>query len=98
MNESFLGKTMICFQYVTLEELTNKLFALMKAEKESSNQNATKQRGTLLSRKDAAAFLHISLPTLNAWTKENKLVAHRINSRVYYKQEELLTSLKKITY
>ncbi len=50
----------------------------------------------LLSRKEASDLLKISLPTLNNWTKENKLISYGIGGRVYYKKEELLDSLEKL--
>lgn len=50
----------------------------------------------LISRKEAALILGISLPTLNAWTKQGKIPAYRIGSTVRYKQNEVEDSLKKI--
>ncbi|MFT6870711.1 MAG: hypothetical protein ACJAYY_000537 [Paraglaciecola sp.] len=38
----------------------------------------------------------ISLPTLNAWTKKQKIISYGIEGRVYYKKEELLDSLEKL--
>jgi len=50
----------------------------------------------LLSRKEAAEILSVSLPTLHYWTKEGKIPAYRIGNRVRYKREEVLNSLQKI--
>lgn len=50
----------------------------------------------LLSRKEASDLLKISLPTLNAWTKKQKIISYGIEGRVYYKKEELLDSLEKL--
>lgn len=44
----------------------------------------------LLTRKEAAQFLDVSLPTLGSWEKTKKIQALRIGSRVYFKQSELL--------
>jgi DNA-binding XRE family transcriptional regulator len=44
----------------------------------------------LLTRKEAARFLDVSLPTLGAWEKSKKIQSLRIASRVYFKQSELL--------
>ena len=50
----------------------------------------------LLTRKDTANLLRISLPTLHEWTKEGIITAHRIGNRVLYKQEEINLSLNQI--
>ncbi|MFC2099093.1 helix-turn-helix domain-containing protein [Bacteroidota bacterium] len=50
----------------------------------------------LLTRKEAAEILGISLPTLHYWTKDGKVPAYRIGNRVRYKRNEVLSSLQKI--
>ena len=50
----------------------------------------------LLTRKEAAEILGISLPTLHYWTKDGKVPAYRIGNRVRYKRDEVLSSLQKI--
>ena len=40
-----------------------------------------------------AEELNITLPTLRKWTKSGKLKGHKIEGRVYYKPEEIDTSL-----
>ena len=51
---------------------------------------------TLLTRKDTAKFLRISLPTLHDWTKNGIVKAHRIGNRVLYKQDEVTQALNEI--
>lgn len=46
-----------------------------------------------LSRTEAARILRISLPTLNEWTKQGKVKAYRIGSRVLYKPDDIDNSL-----
>ena len=43
----------------------------------------------LLTRKEAAAYLKITLVTLNAWTKQGIISSMRICGRVYYSKSEL---------
>ena len=43
----------------------------------------------LLSRKEAAAYLKITLVTLNAWTRQGTISSMRICGRVYYSKSEL---------
>jgi excisionase family DNA binding protein len=50
----------------------------------------------LLTRKDTANILHVAPKTLNEWTKEGKIVAHRLGGRVYYRQSDIDTALKQI--
>lgn len=50
----------------------------------------------LLSRKDTAKLLCISLPTLHDWTKTGTIKAHRIGNRVLYKHDEITHALTQI--
>ncbi len=50
----------------------------------------------LLSRKETAKLLCISLPTLNEWTKTGILKAHRIGNRVLYKEKEVIEALVEV--
>ena len=50
----------------------------------------------LLTRKEAAKLLSISLPTLLDFTKSGKIIGYRIGTRVRYKRSELEQSLKQI--
>lgn len=50
----------------------------------------------ILTRKETATLLNISLPTLNTWTKNGILKKHGMEGRVYYKKDEVLDSIKKI--
>jgi excisionase family DNA binding protein len=43
----------------------------------------------LLTRHQAAQYLHITLPTSNAWTQQGTIKAVRVQSRVYYSKAEL---------
>lgn len=55
-----------------------------------------KEKLTLLSRKDTAKLLCISLPTLHDWTKNGTIKAHRIGNRILYKLDEVNEALKQI--
>jgi excisionase family DNA binding protein len=47
----------------------------------------------LLTRKEAAKLLSVSLPTLNEWSKTGVINGYRIATRVRYKKSELEKSL-----
>jgi excisionase family DNA binding protein len=50
----------------------------------------------LLTRKEAAKLLGVSLVTLNQWTRDGRVKGYHISSRVRYKREELENSLTRI--
>jgi len=47
----------------------------------------------LITRKETAKLLGISLVTLNEWQKSGRIPAYRINTRIRYKHEEVLKCL-----
>lgn len=55
-----------------------------------------KKKNILLSRKDTAEQLCISLPTLNEWTKNGTIKAYRIGGRVLYKLNEIHDALEEV--
>jgi excisionase family DNA binding protein len=52
----------------------------------------------LLSRKETAKLLGISLPTLSEWTKNGEVTGYRIGASVRYKKAEVEQSLSRIKY
>ncbi len=50
----------------------------------------------LLTRREAARLLGISLPTLLDYTKQGKITGYRLGTRVRYKRSELEQSLTQI--
>ncbi|SEW27094.1 helix-turn-helix domain-containing protein [Chitinophaga arvensicola] len=54
------------------------------------------QSPELLTRKEAAKLLSISLPTLLDFTKSGKITGYRLGTRVRYKRSELEQSLTQI--
>ena len=60
------------------------------------NPQPEKEGLKLLSRKDTAKLLCISLPTLHDWTKTGIVKAHRIGNRILYKLEEVNDALDMI--
>lgn len=66
-------------------------------DKKMNELISPKEKGlTLLSRKETAKLLCISLPTLHDWTKSGIVKAHRIGNRVLYKLEEVTQALSQI--
>ncbi|MCT4580853.1 MAG: helix-turn-helix domain-containing protein [Flavobacteriales bacterium] len=50
----------------------------------------------LLTRKEAAEFLSISLSTLKNWTYDKLIKAYKLGGRIYYKRKELINSLREV--
>ena len=59
----------------------------------NSAPNIKQQTSKYWTRKKTAEELNITLPTLRKWTKSGKLKGHKIEGRVYYKPEEIDSSL-----
>jgi excisionase family DNA binding protein len=75
------------FEKVVEKVLHQKLQSFIPKEKEEL---------TLLSRKQTAKLLCISLPTLHHWTKSGVIKAYRIGNRILYKLQEINSSLNVI--
>lgn len=54
------------------------------------------EQDALLTREDAAAYFHISLPSLNTYTKTGLIKGYRLGNRVFYKRSELDAGLSAI--
>ena len=50
----------------------------------------------LLTRRETARFLGVSLPTLHEWTMHGKIIANRIGTRVRYYQTDVEAALRQI--
>jgi len=60
----------------------------------SEVQPPQQKEDELITRKETAQFLGVSLVTLNQYTKDGIIPGYRIGSRVRYKKHEVLESLK----
>lgn len=58
------------------------------------NGIATSNGITILTRIEAAKMLKITLPTLSIHTKKGKIPSYNIGRRVYYKPNEIMSSLE----
>jgi excisionase family DNA binding protein len=90
--------------YNNLPQAIQGLYGLFKdihelkilVEKSLESRTSELVTSELLTRKEAADLLGVSLPTLNDWTKNGIVQGYRIASRVRYKKSELESSLKII--
>jgi excisionase family DNA binding protein len=65
--------------------------SIRKAVTEALNSSPSKDSSDeLLTRKDTANYLHVSLPTISSYEKSGQLKAVRFGSRVYFRKSDLL--------
>jgi excisionase family DNA binding protein len=84
---------------ISEEEFQEKLEKAI--EKALENFIPKKEEIKYLTRKEVAAKLRISLPTLNEYTKTGKLQGYRMMGRLLYKADEIdaaLTSVQPLKY
>ncbi|TWP24279.1 DUF3853 family protein [Apibacter muscae] len=79
---------------VSLQELFQKLENLTHTKTQEKNATESETH-LLLTRKEVAHLLKISLPTLHDWTKKGLIKSYRIGNRVRYKQTDLYNALQK---
>ena len=73
-----------------LEVVQEAMLPLMQQVELKNARLATAQpESELMTRKEAAAYLKITLVTLNAWTRQGVIDSRRIQGRVYYFRSEL---------
>lgn len=83
----------------TEEEFDSKLEAILKRALKNHIPLSTEKK--YITRKEVAKKLHISLPTLNEYTKSGRIKGYRINGRVLYREDEIenaLTSIEPLKY
>jgi excisionase family DNA binding protein len=79
--------TMVVLQMSTDQLEISIRKAIAEALKSSCNNNPSDD---LLTRKNAAKYLGVSLPTLNNYEKSGQLVAVRFGARVFFRKSDLL--------
>jgi hypothetical protein len=82
----------------TTEELTGLISQAVKEAIKNglSNQSSTLPSEKLLTRKETADKLKVSLVTLNDWTKRGLIQSYIIGGRVLYKESEIEKSLFQV--
>ncbi|WP_438711438.1 helix-turn-helix domain-containing protein [Aquimarina muelleri] len=81
--------------YLTPEELVNQLEERFKIALGSIRAENTKSDSEeLLTREQTAKLLSVSLPTLNKWSKLGILNSYHMGNRVYYKKQEIISTLE----
>lgn len=81
------------FSQFTLDELTAKIYEKLKPEFQNLSIQKSPQKEVLLTSKQSATLLRISLPTLHKWKIEGRINFYRIGTRIRFKESELLSAL-----
>jgi excisionase family DNA binding protein len=85
----------ILIRNLTVEELQDVIRVIVRDEIQQAS-TFKRNEPRYLTRKEAAALLKISLPTLNNYTKGGRIKGYRVGSRVLYKLEDLEMNLNAI--
>ena len=72
---------------LTKEEIKQIIKEEISSALASQGPNAVDE---LLTRKDTAKYLGVTMPTLNSWEKKGYIKAKRLGSRVYFYKSKLL--------
>ena len=91
----------VFFSGVTFEQLQESIKGIVRNEIESAISQTLQFQDpepdqSLITRKDAASILGVSLPTLNEWTKTGLIRAKRIGTRIRYLRSDVYNALKDV--
>lgn len=90
---------LIILQGISLSQLLTQIEALIGNQiKQIAPPIKDEEPNKLMSRKDVADYLQISLPTLSEWTKMGWLRSYKIGNRILYKSKEVDNSLRERKY
>lgn len=92
MNEIYLNG-------ISLDQLQESIKTIVSAELKNAVSELTTKREIepeLITRKETAEILGVSLPTLHEWTKKGVLPAKRIGSRIRYERTAVYDALKSV--
>lgn len=87
---------MIISQF-TIDELTEKICDRLKPEFQNFAPLQPPQMEELLTSKQTAKVLGVSLPTVHKWKTEGRLKFYRIATRVRFKRAEVLSALQTVS-
>ncbi len=93
-------QTEIILSGISFEQLQNSIKTIVQDEVQKIvvglPQQPTEPTPELITRKETAQILGISLVTLNEWTKTGVIPAQRIGTRVRYRKTDIYNSLKDV--
>jgi len=81
---------------ITTDELRDMISQSITVALKNQNGQKKQTEEKLLSRREAAELLDVSLPTLGEYTKTGKVKGYRLGGKIKYKQSELLDAMNAI--
>jgi len=79
----------------TLQEMLDGIQLIVNSSIQNSKMNELKN-DELLTREETSKLLNVSYPTLNSWAKKRVLIPLSLGSRIYYRMDDILKSMKPI--
>lgn len=86
----------ILFSPIRLSELELLIENSLRKILLTQDRKPSAQPDNLITRKEAADTLRVTLPTLHSYTLEGKIKGYRIGRRVLYKKEEVAQAVTAI--
>lgn len=80
---------------VSPEEFKNDILSGVQVKLESFRESLTHEETQYLTRKEASAFLGVSISTIHQWCKKGILKPYRIGNRVRFKKKDIEETLLK---
>lgn len=84
---------LIPFSISALKELIEE--SISHAIKSYDNNKPQQQQDELLTQKQVCKLLDVSVSSIIKWKKQGLLPYHKVNSRVYYKRNEVVDAMAK---
>ncbi len=78
------------------QQIINPLTELKKQIEDLKKHLQPKKPTEYLTRNEVADLLKVNLSTIHNYTKQSKLIAYGIGSRVYYKRKEVENAIIKL--
>ena len=78
-----------------IQEINNRMASL--ESKLEQILKPTSSSTTYVKRKELMKMLGISGPTITDWTKKGILTGYMVGNKIYYKEDEIEKSMKRIT-
>ncbi|RXP46866.1 DNA-binding protein [Lutibacter sp. HS1-25] len=85
----------IQIENATLQEMLDGIKLIVNSSIQNSIMNESKN-DELLTREETSKFLRVSYPTLNSWAKKKILIPLSLGTRIYYRKDEVIKSMKPI--
>jgi len=93
-------QTEILLNGISFEQLENSIKTIVSETVQNAvaglTTTAKDETPELITRKETADLLGVTLPTLHVWTKNGVIPAKRIGTRVRYERRAVLDALKDI--